>query len=117
VYAGSAFQSSVRKLVSETIPQVSEPPGNAAAFQASAVFLQCVEKPSGFSTLDGDDAIRADDGAKRASDAFALIRAFGRAVSVLVDPVGQAEDLLRALRGAQRAALALILGDCDLWQC
>jgi hypothetical protein len=43
--AGNVFQPSGRTLVDETIPQVSEPPGNPAGFQAHAEFFRRVEKP------------------------------------------------------------------------
>jgi len=39
MYAGFAFQLPVRKLVAETTPQVSGPPGNSTEFQAREVFL------------------------------------------------------------------------------
>ena len=44
------FQSPVRRLVIETIPSVSEPPGNSSEFQANAVFLLIVERLSSLST-------------------------------------------------------------------
>jgi hypothetical protein len=46
--AGNVFPQSVHTLVEETIPSVSEPPGNSVEFQARAAFLFCVEKPLGF---------------------------------------------------------------------
>jgi hypothetical protein len=46
--AGIGFLESVRTLIPEKIPQVSEPPGNSEEFQAHAVFLFRVKESPGF---------------------------------------------------------------------